>query len=65
MAARPMTVRAALDRRLMQAAFVTLVRAVAGRMAVHAARIGQDLAELGEHGGRARRRVADRGKALR
>ena len=60
-----MTVRAALDRRLVQPALLALARAVAGRMAVHAARMGQHLAELGEQRRRPRRRVADRGEALR
>ena len=60
MAASAMTVRAAHDRRLVQPALVALARAVAGRMAVDAARMGQHLAELGEHRRRPRRRVADR-----
>jgi hypothetical protein len=42
------TVGAPLDRRLVESAQFTLVRPVAGRMAVDAARMGQDFAELGE-----------------
>jgi hypothetical protein len=44
------TIDAARDRRLMQPALVALARAVAGRMAVNAARMRQHLAELGEDG---------------
>ena len=55
-----MTVRAAHHRRLMQPALVTLMRAVGGRMAIHAARIGQHPAEFGEHRGRALIDIADR-----
>src|SRR6186713_2068305 len=44
---KAMAVRAAHDRRLMQAALVTLPRSVAGGMAIHAARMGQHLAQLG------------------
>ena len=40
-----MTVRAPHDRRLVQPALFTLMRAVAGRMAVDAARMGQHFAE--------------------
>ncbi len=60
-----MTVNAALDGRLVQPALVTLARAVAGRMAVNTARMGQHLAELGEHGRRPRVRVRDRAKTFR
>src|ERR1700736_171587 len=44
------TVNAARDRRLVQPARVTLVRAVAGRMAIDAARMRQHLADIGEYG---------------
>src|SRR6266436_2880953 len=57
-------VRTALDRRLVKPAFICLMWAVAGRMAINAARMGQHLAKLREHGGRARLRVADRPEAL-
>src|SRR3954469_16697878 len=60
----PMAVSAARDRRLMQAGTVALVRAVAGRMAIGAARMRQHLAELGEDCGRTLLGVADRSKAL-
>src|ERR1700694_4477952 len=60
-----MTVGAALDGRLVKPALVTLARAVAGRMAVNTAWMGQHLAELGEHGCRPRIRVGDRAKAFR
>jgi hypothetical protein len=43
-----MTVRAPHDRRLVEPALFTLARAVAGRMAVDAAAMGQDFAKLGE-----------------
>src|SRR5258705_3341401 len=58
-------VRTARDRWLVKPAFICLMWAVAGRMAIDAARMGQHLAEFGEHGGRAGLRVADCGKALR
>ena len=44
----PKAVCAALDRRLMQAALVALARAIAGWMAVHAARVGQHFTGLGK-----------------
>ena len=61
---KPEAVFAALDRRLVQAAEIALARAIAGGMAVHAARMGQHFADFGEQGRRARRGVADRGKAF-
>src|SRR5260370_4386746 len=60
-----MTVNAALDGRLVQPALVTLARAVAGRMAINAARMRQHLAKLGEHCSRSRVGVGDRGKTFR
>jgi hypothetical protein len=60
-----MAVRTALDRRLMQPADLALVRAVSSRMTVHAARMGQHLAELAEIRGRALLGVGDRRKTLR
>src|SRR4051812_9473741 len=42
-----MIVRAALDRGLMEPALLALSRVVARRMAVHAARMSQHLAEFG------------------
>ena len=57
-------VGAAFDRRLMQPRHVALARAVAGRMAIETARVGQHFAELGEIGGRPRLLIADRRKAL-
>ena len=64
---RAETVFAAFDRRLMQPVQLTvaLARAVAGRMAVHAARIAQHFADLGEQRRRARRGIADCRKAIR
>jgi hypothetical protein len=61
---KPMAVRTALDRRLMQPALVALARAIAGRMTVDAARMSQDFAQLREYCRRARGGIA-RGKALR
>ena len=46
---QPMTVGTALHRRLVKAALFALARVVAGRMAVHAARIRQHFSELDEH----------------
>ena len=43
-------VEPALDRRLVQPAMLALVRTIAGGVAVQAARMGEDLAELGEIG---------------
>ena len=48
----------------MQPRHVSLARAVSGRMAIEAARVGQHFAELGEIGGRPRLLVADRRKAV-
>ena len=45
---QPEAVGAALDRRLMRAAGIALAWAIAGRMAVHAARIRQHFAGLGK-----------------
>ena len=42
-------VRTALDRRLVKPAFICLMWAVAGRMTIDAARMGQHLAEFGEN----------------
>src|ERR1700722_8915810 len=42
------SVRAALDRRLMEPHHIPLARAVAGGMAIHAARVGQHFAEFAE-----------------
>src|SRR5919108_1561273 len=44
-----MTVGTALDRRLMEATLFSLARAIAGRMAIHAARMRQHFSELGEY----------------
>jgi hypothetical protein len=60
-----MTVGAALDRRLMQPALVALARAVAGGMAVDAARIGQHFSEFGKDGGRPCVGIGNRGEAFR
>jgi len=49
MAGRPVTVGTALDRRLVKPALFALARAVAGRVAVHTARIRQNFSELSEH----------------
>src|SRR6516162_5718631 len=53
-----------IDGRLMQAADVALTRAIAGGMAVHAARVVQHFGGLGEQGRRSRRGIADRGEAI-
>ncbi len=45
---KAMTVSAALDRRLVRPGVFALARMVAGRMAVDAARMGQNLAEFGK-----------------
>ena len=58
------SVGAALDRRLMQPRHIALARAVARRMAIHAARVGQHFAELGEECHRPRRGVWDRRKTV-
>src|SRR5438046_2200210 len=42
-------VRTPLDRRLVKPAFICLMWAVAGRMTINAARVGQHLAEFGEN----------------
>ena len=47
-----MAIGTALDRRLVEPTRFTLMRSVAGRMAVHAARMGQHLADLGEQSAR-------------
>ncbi len=47
---QPMTVRSALDRRLMQSTGLALERAIARGMTVDAARVRQHLAQLGEQG---------------
>jgi hypothetical protein len=44
-----LTVGTALDRRLVRTALFSLARAIAGRMAVDAARMRQHLSELGEY----------------
>jgi hypothetical protein len=44
-----MTVGTALHRRLVEAALLTLARAVTGWMAVHTARIRQHFSKLDEH----------------
>ncbi|GCC47051.1 hypothetical protein chiPu_0031169, partial [Chiloscyllium punctatum] len=59
------TIGAARDRRLVDAADVALPRAVTGRMAICAARMGQDLAELGEDRSGALLDILDPGKAFR
>src|SRR5712671_5412496 len=59
------TIRAALDGRLVKPADVALARIVAGRVAVEAAWMSQNLAKLGKQRRRSGRRVADRCKALR
>lgn len=51
--AQPEIVRTALDRRLMQTAGSALARAVAGRVAVDAARMLQHLAKFGKERDRA------------
>jgi hypothetical protein len=56
---------AAFDRRLMQSACFALERAIADRVAVHAARSHQHFAGFREQSRRPRRRVTDPGKALR
>src|SRR5258708_20105624 len=60
-----MTVNAALDGRLVQPALVTLARAVAGRVAVNTARMGQHLAKFGENGRRPPVPVRDPPKTFR
>ena len=62
---KAMAVRAPRDRRLMEAALLALARMIAGRMAVHAARMSEHLAEFGEQCGRAGRFIGDRVEALR
>src|ERR1700722_7604122 len=64
---RAETVFAAHNGRLMQPVqlALTLARAVAGRMAVDAARIAQHFAGLGKQRRRAHRGVADCGKGFR
>jgi hypothetical protein len=56
---------AARDRRLMQTSAVALARAIAGRMAVHAARMGKHFGGFGEQGRRARCGLGDCAKAFR
>src|SRR5262249_36205508 len=46
---QPMTIGTALHRRLVEATLFPLARAIAGRMAVHAARIRQHFSKLDEH----------------
>ncbi len=58
-------VRPALHRGLVQAGEIALVRAIARRMTVHAARVKQHLAEFGEVRRRTLPRIGDRRKALR
>src|ERR1700730_5843287 len=61
----PKPVRATVDRRLMQAAEITLSWAIARWMTVHASRIGEHRAEFGKQRRRALIYIADRGKSFR
>src|SRR5207302_2020864 len=62
---RSETIRAALDRRLVQAALIALTRAIAGRVTVDASGMREDLAQFGEERGRALIDIGNRGKTFR